>query len=90
MLIRTGNSIKERWLYCMLFPLFLFATISNAQTIVTGKIIDATSRQPLAAASITEEGYQKHSAITDQDGNFLIRVSSLNSVLVASFIGFEA
>jgi outer membrane cobalamin receptor len=90
MLITNSSRIKRRCLYFILIYLFLFVTILNAQKVVTGKIIDAISRQPLVAASITEDGNQKYSALTDQDGNFLIRVSNSNSKLVASFIGFQS
>ncbi len=89
MLNYKRSRIRSTSLYFTLIYLFLFVNISSAQTTVTGKILDATSRQPLIAASITEDGNQKYFAFTDQDGNFLMRVSKSNSTLVASFIGFQ-
>ncbi|MCY7421659.1 MAG: TonB-dependent receptor [Chitinophagaceae bacterium] len=88
-LIKIGR-IKRSALSFLFINFFSFTSILKAQTVATGKVIDATSRQPLVAASITEEGNQKHTALTDQDGNFLIRISNLNSTLIASFIGFQS
>jgi hypothetical protein len=79
-----------RRLYFFLIHLLFAITTLNAQKIVSGKIIDATSRQPLVAASIVEEGNQKHTALSDQDGNFSIRVNGLHTRLAASFIGFQS
>lgn len=91
-LIYKSNSSRIKLCFFNLFFICSFSFVSTlkAQTVVTGKIIDATSRQPLVAASITEEGNQKHAAFTDQEGNFLIRVNNSNSVLIASFIGFQS
>ncbi|GEO10819.1 TonB-dependent receptor [Segetibacter aerophilus] len=87
LLKRCGLS---RGLFLIFINLVFAITVSNAQRIVSGKIIDATSRQPLVAASIAEEGNQKHTALSDQDGNFLIRVSSVTTKLIVSFIGFQS
>ncbi len=87
--IISNNSIKRHFFSFLLISVFSFNSILKAQTVITGKIIDATSRQPLVAASIKEEGNNAHAALTDQDGNFLIRVNNANTKLVASFIGFQ-
>ncbi|MEP7375421.1 MAG: TonB-dependent receptor [Chitinophagaceae bacterium] len=84
-----GSRIKKKYLYTVFIYLFSFVAVANAQIVVTGKIIDATSRQPLVAASIMEEDNRNYSAVTDQDGNFLIRVSKADSKLIVSFIGFQ-
>ena len=76
-------------LFALITSLLVFLSTVHAQTVVTGKIVDAASRQPLAAASISEENNQTHSAITDQDGNFLLRVANLHSTLKASFVGYN-
>jgi hypothetical protein len=44
----------------------------------------------LVAASIIEDGNQKHAAVTDFGGNFSISVSGTNTKLIASFIGFQS
>ena len=87
--INNTGLIKRKYFYFILIWLLCFVAVSNAQNMVTGKIIDIASRQSLAGASIAEEGHQQHTVLTDQDGNFLIKVNSLNAKLLASFIGFE-
>ena len=89
MLINKGVKIKGKHACFLLINLLCCAFLSNAQNMVSGKIIDAISRQPLIAASVAEDGNQNYAVLTDQDGNFSIRVSSANPKLVASFIGFE-
>ncbi len=81
--------LKRSCLSFFFISFFSLTSMVKAQTVLTGKIIDATSRQPLVAASITEKGNKDHAALTDQDGNFLIRVNNSNAKLVASFIGFQ-
>ncbi|MEO6489561.1 MAG: TonB-dependent receptor [Ferruginibacter sp.] len=80
---------KRRFFTVLFLSIFSFVITLKAQTVVTGKIIDGISRQPLISATITEEGNPKHAAVTDQDGNFMIRVSNLKSTIIASFIGFQ-
>jgi len=89
LLINMGSKIQKHSAYLLLINLLCFASLSNAQHIVKGKIIDAASRQPLVAASVAEDGNQNKAVLTDQDGNFAIRVTSDNPKLIASFIGFE-
>ncbi len=68
--------------------LFSFCTIS--QTLITGKIVDAVSRQPLEAANVQTEGNTNVKTLTDQYGNFSIKVSSDNAMLTASYIGYKS
>ena len=84
------NRTKRKLFILLLIGFIACTTVLKAQMVVSGKIIDAKSRQPLAAASITEEGNQNQYALTDQEGNFFIRVNNSNSVLLASFIGFQS
>jgi outer membrane cobalamin receptor len=62
----------------------------NAQTIVMGKVIDAVSRQPLEAAIISQSNAATVNTITDQNGNFSLKVSNDNSNLLASYIGYKS
>lgn len=57
--------------------------------IVTGKIIDAVSRQPLEAAFIQQQGNINAKTFSDRYGNFSIKVSDDKAMLVASFIGYK-
>ncbi len=62
----------------------------NAQTIVMGKVIDAVSRQPLEAAIVSQSNAVSVNTITDQNGNFTLKVSNENSNLLASYIGYKS
>lgn len=87
--VNGANWIKRLCFYFILIHFLCISNLANAQNVITGKIIDAASRQPLASASIAEEGNNKHAALSDQDGNFLIKISDLHAKLVISLIGFE-
>jgi len=59
-------------------------------SIVTGKVVDADTKEPLVSASITIKGTNK-STSAGLDGTFKIDVSSTeNPVLVISYIGYVA
>ncbi|MDR0793297.1 MAG: SusC/RagA family TonB-linked outer membrane protein [Chitinophagaceae bacterium] len=59
----------------------------NAAQIVKGKITDAAG-VALSGATVLEQG-TKTATATDMDGNFSIRVSDANAVLVVSYVGYE-
>ncbi|MFA5650675.1 MAG: SusC/RagA family TonB-linked outer membrane protein [Proteiniphilum sp.] len=60
-----------------------------AQTVrVTGKVTDHAS-EPLPGVTVLEKGTANGTS-TDIDGNFSITASGINSVLVFSFVGFDA
>ncbi|MGL5261323.1 MAG: carboxypeptidase-like regulatory domain-containing protein, partial [Bacteroides sp.] len=59
----------------------------NQQTItIRGKVVDDFG-DPLPGATVRPKG-EKTGTTTDMDGNFSLTVSSKNSVLLISFIGF--
>jgi TonB-linked SusC/RagA family outer membrane protein len=60
--------------------------ISHAQITITGRVIDATYNEPLPYVNITNNGA---GTITDDNGNYSIEVSSENSVLQFSYIGYK-
>jgi hypothetical protein len=61
---------------------------AKAQTIVTGKVIDAVSRQPLEAAYV-QSSDNKIKTSTDQFGNFSLTLKDKQSTLTASFVGYK-
>ena len=71
--------------------LIFFSTIALStfsQINVTGKVISSDDKEPLIGVSVTELG-KSNGAITNIDGKFSIKVESVNSVLVFSYIGME-
>ena len=56
-----------------------------AQTTIRGRVLDASSKNPLQGASISFAG--KGGTITDQDGNFAIECGKTNRITI-SFVGY--
>ena len=75
----------------MLLCSLLLGSISFAQTKqITGVLVDATSKQPITAATVKVKG-GKAVAISDADGRFSIAVPTTgNVVLQISSVGFAA
>ena len=67
--------------------LVVIAPIQSLQKKVTGKIIDATSNEPLVGVNVVVEGTTVGS-ITDSDGKFSVDVPNSNAVLVITYIGY--
>ena len=86
---------KSAFVYAFLCLVLLLATFpvaaQKAQTVafrVTGKVTDSSS-EPLIGVNVVEKSNPKNGVITDIDGNFSISVSSSNSILVFSYVGFD-
>ena len=62
-------------------------TISLADVIVTGQVMDETNK-PIPGVNVVIKGTSKGTS-TDQDGKFSIAVPDDNAVLVFSFIGYS-
>ncbi|MDR2968250.1 MAG: TonB-dependent receptor [Tannerellaceae bacterium] len=62
---------------------------NQAETGRVSGVVKDSNGDPLIGASVTEEENPSNGATTDIDGNFNITVSSLNSTLSISYIGFE-
>ena len=77
---------------CLLSPFRLSAETKSVREVlqtvtVTGHIVDPTG-DAVIGASIVEKG-TTNGVITDIDGNFTISVSSANSVISISFVGYK-
>ena len=55
---------------------------------VTGRVLDAAG-EPLIGVSIVEKGNKSNGTVTDIDGNFSLRVSKSQTVVV-SYVGYKA
>ncbi len=74
-----------RILILSLSPLFC-ASIS-AQFTVSGRVLDATTNDPLIGVNILVKGWDS-GTITDYDGNYNMQIESPNDTLVFSYIGY--
>ena len=72
----------------MLCALFLCLSISlaQAQTIIKGKVVDAVSRQPLEAVSVTDVQTPSLKTSTDENGNFILKS---NGKVNVSYVGYK-
>jgi CarboxypepD_reg-like domain len=61
----------------------------KAQTLITGKIIDAVSLQPLTAACVQQQDNDKIKTLADNNGNFSLKLNTKNAIITASFIGYK-
>jgi TonB-dependent starch-binding outer membrane protein SusC len=69
---------------------FPFNTTSAGDTeiVITGKVIDFATNQPLPAVNIVVEGTNV-GTITDADGNYSISVNDNDAILTFSFVGYK-
>lgn len=70
--------------------LILICLSGKTQQLITGKIIDAESRQPLESAYISLLNALNKKALTNQYGNFSLFVDSDTVSIVASYIGYTS
>jgi len=77
------------WSGILFFLLLLISSTSNAQSKITlsGIVTDASGHS-IPSANVVEKG-TKNAKSTDLDGKFSISVSSTNSVLVFSSLGYD-
>ncbi|MCX6237279.1 MAG: mucoidy inhibitor MuiA family protein [Bacteroidia bacterium] len=62
---------------------------SNISNQVSGRVYDATTKEPLPGATVVIRGTTL-GTITDPDGKYSLSTSGNNNELVVSFIGFES
>lgn len=60
----------------------------NAQTKITGVVLDKGTREPMIGATITIAGSKDIAAVTDIDGHFSVTVSNRANVTI-SYIGYK-
>ena len=73
-----------RWLALIgIFPLLL-----NAQTQVTGRVVDASNNLPLAYCSVGVKG-SPNGTITNEEGSFSLQVDLTADSITFSYVGFR-
>lgn len=66
----------------------LLTTSANAQNIITGKVVDAQTLEPLAAAHIIIKDTYK-GTIANADGEFTLKVTTFPSTIVVRYLGYK-
>ncbi len=62
---------------------------AHAQTLIKGKVLDAGSKQPLEAATVSITGQGSQKAVTDDYGNFVLKATNKSESLAVSHIGYR-
>ncbi|HMJ68509.1 MAG TPA: DUF5686 family protein [Cyclobacteriaceae bacterium] len=87
--MRRVSGIRIVGLICFFSGLFSSATLVAQETIVQGKVTDATSGDPIPFVNVVFKG-TSIGATTDFDGNFLIKSSQPTDSVTASYIGYKS
>jgi len=67
---------------------FLFSSATIAQTRVSGKIYDASTREPLPFVNILLKG-TKSGTTSDFDGNYVVITSDPTDSIIVSYVGYN-
>lgn len=83
------RKLKSIALVVLLFAGTALIAQDNAPgPVAQGKVVDAITGQPISAAQISVPD-KNVSALTDEDGNFSIKITSPNDILVVGAIGYD-
>lgn len=74
-------------LFMAVFTLFALAQTSSAQVIVKGKLLDATTQDPLVGATVLLKGTTTATSAA-LDGSFKLKLNSAGGTLVISYVGY--
>ena len=84
--------MKHIYILILFFFIQFFSFSSNihAQNIISGKVVDAFSRQPLEAAVIQFFGKENYNVLSNQYGNFSVKTANATTTLFVSFVGYKS
>ncbi|MBL0355623.1 MAG: TonB-dependent receptor [Chitinophagaceae bacterium] len=77
---------KSYWMALLLASFFTIA--ASAQTTITGKVENSTTKESIAAVSVSVKG-TSGGTYTDDKGNFRLNVARLPVTLLISSVGYE-
>ncbi|MDR0792875.1 MAG: SusC/RagA family TonB-linked outer membrane protein [Chitinophagaceae bacterium] len=77
----------QKVFFCLVFS--SLAIVVHAQKTITGKIIDATTSNPISGISVQAKGTTS-GGVTDETGNFSVRVPSKATAVVISGVGYAS
>ncbi|MDE6467984.1 MAG: carboxypeptidase-like regulatory domain-containing protein, partial [Muribaculaceae bacterium] len=74
--------------YLFFLMCFVAAFVAAAQSTVTGVVYEPSGETAIGA-SVYEKGKEGTGAVTDLDGKFFLKVSSLDATIIVSDVGME-
>ncbi|HRN47134.1 MAG TPA: carboxypeptidase-like regulatory domain-containing protein, partial [Niabella sp.] len=81
--------MKEKILLSLFLSCLFWLHQTSAQNIVTGRITDALSNEPLKGATIKDR-YSAVTVFSDENGLYSIAVSSDTTTLIFSYVGYQS
>ena len=75
--------------FSSLVLLFITTFSLSAQYQVSGKIVDATTGEPLSYANVVDVANQYRGTLTNLDGSFALTVPDANTELFFSYLGYQ-
>jgi hypothetical protein len=75
-------------LFCLLGSMFLFCAAYTQTTKITGKVIDAETKEPLPFVNLAFKD-SKIGTATDINGNYSIETYYVTDSLICSFLGYD-
>lgn len=81
--------MKCNFLTLIVFILTAFVYTSAAQSLLTGKVRDAITNEPLTGVNIIAKE-QQLGTISDTDGNYKLQLPEGTHSIMFSFIGYES
>ena len=80
----------HRILFLVLPALSPFFAFTQSLNIVSGVVLDASTNKPLPAATVRVAGSSNKGTITNEHGEFQISLSSGESILIISYLGYRS
>lgn len=85
--VKTKLFFMKKLYYLMI--LCLFSLAANAQSTITGKILESDSNEPMIGASVIVDG-TTNGTVTDLDGNFSLNATEKGLMtLVVTYVGYQ-
>ncbi len=85
---KDGEPVKESELN-QIYNQYLIKNIYNGEgSIISGKVVDATTKEPVIGASITVDGTNL-GTVSNLEGNFTLKVPKNRSSVTISYVGYN-
>ncbi len=73
-----------------LILIFFLCNVQAQNIVLSGKVVDALSKQPLEIVTLSSTTNAVQKTVTDEYGNFTLKVNEIPNNLLVSHIGFKA
>ena len=82
--------MTKKLLIILIAVLAMTSSIANAQTVVSGKVLEDASGEPMVGASVTLQNNSAVGTVTDVEGNFTFTIpAGKGSMLKVTYVGMK-